>query len=494
MASHQSESAKTLGSLPGELLIMICENLCPHCNGLPLTGMRTQAERKAVIGLKGFSETSRRFRQFAQPVLFHRINTRFPTYNFLKVLYSRKDLAEGVKEFHCSGRESARGVLKNIHDEFRLLQRSSMGLDLCLCLDPDYRRASTDHLEGMNYLVKLAIILLPNVETLSLAVEDVPYTWYLSPCNFLVNFFALRNHTSPLAKLHTICLEGQAARHDDADAIWKANVGTRREQATYMMPDGSSFFVLPMVQDDTDAVGPSFGHLKSLKLLDCVLPDTGHFFMAWSHLRRVANCCLDLEEFVYRPFRPKADGSVMFFHTPKAILRALLPVKGTLKCLDLDMCDPGFGENQLTSTDAQIDEDDLLPFDHLTTLRLDETSFCRHWFPPQDHGFTHDNRTCLTRLLGGKVKFLSVVLVDLNCVGRDIIYLADLVKEGWFPALEGLQMVYDPCADRGNEHRRIDEAFASTRIQVSWTAHQEYSDEVRECRRARGAYRSRSPS
>ncbi|KAF4981758.1 hypothetical protein FZEAL_2480 [Fusarium zealandicum] len=114
---------------------------------------------------------------------------------------------------------------------------------------------------------------------------------------------------------------------------------------------------------------------------------------ALQHMVKLVSNSESVKFCVHHPFSGMLEASNT---SPVDYLTALGSRKGTLECLDLDLIEGWlknmwFINGEGIHHERQINGTELAEFSQLQTLRLEETSFCRHWFADGIPDFRRDD-------------------------------------------------------------------------------------------------------
>ncbi|KAL6786754.1 hypothetical protein J3E68DRAFT_445883 [Trichoderma sp. SZMC 28012] len=149
----------SLVTMPDEILVKICENMCRHCSGIDNWESKEGA-------LKRFSLTCRRLRDIAQPILYHQSapGNMIP---FMRTIIERPDLAAQVRNFftyEADDPELFDTDIEIFRAEAQRLNHGNRNKWTRAMLDNKYRYQQR--------LFELALALLPNVKKITLIVPS----------------------------------------------------------------------------------------------------------------------------------------------------------------------------------------------------------------------------------------------------------------------------------------------------------------------------------
>ncbi|CAM1510914.1 Fc.00g084270.m01.CDS01 [Cosmosporella sp. VM-42] len=433
----------SFATLPNELIHLFCEKLCPRCSGLPFENDETDEESGQASGLKALCVVSRDIRDIAQPHLFHRPRKFTRLIPFIEVLVDRPDLAANVKEYRCCGDSSILAWKGDTNvDYFKAVARSrQLDIDGDPEFDDLYR---VDEVVLVRFLNELAIALLPGLEVLLATLNYDGFVRYPTRNRYLARRFKRIGPDRGLVGLRTIDLVPGDVDIDTGFSLSTPGVtvllGASPDLTSLRLSGLTSFY--NSRTDDSPLnladIAPALQGLRSLEISRGAIDDDRD--KEYTYLRDIMTLCPSLNHFRYHAASTYIGERIN--HIPAArFLKTLEPQKRTLEHLDLDLCDAITRAGYLSAESCQIGPSKLKQFTVLKTLKLDEGSFCRHWFPIDQDGFPEEKVSCLTQILGPSVESLVVNLADNGYAVPDIIHLGREVGEGKFPGLRSLQVI-----------------------------------------------------
>ncbi|UKZ81333.1 hypothetical protein TrVFT333_009105 [Trichoderma virens FT-333] len=148
-------------TMPDEILLMICEKFCSHCDAF----MREWDDENSK-SLLSLVQTCRHLRGIAQPVQYHDVRFRDPL-PFLRALLQRPDLAAQVRRFN-----NVEVIIPELSEkDVKSLEEAALRLPINefeLWLEA----IMESNIDSYQRLLELTLALLPNAETL---VLEGPY-------------------------------------------------------------------------------------------------------------------------------------------------------------------------------------------------------------------------------------------------------------------------------------------------------------------------------
>lgn len=219
----------------------------------------------------------------------------------------------------------------------------------------------------------------------------------------------------------------------------------------------------------------SLTDVRTLELINCGIQDddvSSDSTDEFNWLHDIINNCRSLERFVFGDFI--TDEYVTQRIVPARVLDALSCKVKTLRELDLEM------EKRCSAT-RRLDEhvcrsDQLIRFEQLEMLRIHGDAYCLCGTENEDGDVEH---SCLTKLLPPSVRLLGLYM-KWSGSWEDVFQLADYVREGHFPKLEQLEVIFkdlDLIRNPDEEwHKAIEvvDAFRDTDIHISVKAANSY--------------------
>ncbi|PWI75672.1 hypothetical protein PCL_06330 [Purpureocillium lilacinum] len=523
-----SSNGRFTASLPGllvELQLMICAQLCCHCQGVvPDNTSEHIANRNALIAL---SATSRQMRAVAQPFIYHYVpgslsGRHLRLWPFIRTIRSRPDLAASVRWL---GGNTKQEFVDS--DGFR--QCMGIDHDPQLHLDEDSNfNAITEYAEEISsmeivdpwlldkFVMGVILSMLARLEMLefSISLDFSDRKSFYRGCWLLDSRFSRLGKTLRLGSLRALKV--------NVEKYWLAmpcisallRGAPNLEQLLFKSCQG--FWQGSFSDHDTAALKPYnplgirvqvpiMGNLRSLAFDEAALRDDDEW-SDFEFLKGMIEQCPRLEQFQFKALRPVPDHNL----TDEApdighhrLVSAALPARETLKVLDLNI---GSCWNRYTG--AYLDEDGqvveaytppdigpiLAQFSRLEVLKLDEAAFCRHQNPngnDYDSGDDSDSDssdsdseldpgdpdksnepekpTCIADILPLTVKRLHVRLVRGSRAWEDAAYLATAVANGEFPALSAVRVDAQPLRQAPKlDFEKWDSIGANTDKTIKW--------------------------
>ncbi|EHK17148.1 uncharacterized protein TRIVIDRAFT_226991 [Trichoderma virens Gv29-8] len=147
-------------TLPDEILIMICGNMCRHCTHP--SKMSGSSWKYCESTLSSLSQTCRRLRDIAQPVLHHTV-TPWNMIPFVRTIIARPDLASQVRQLNTNEVNESEPFQRDI----KICQAEARRLNI-RDRNELARTLLDNRITYYHLLLELALALLPNVTKLSL--------------------------------------------------------------------------------------------------------------------------------------------------------------------------------------------------------------------------------------------------------------------------------------------------------------------------------------
>ncbi|KAF3072721.1 hypothetical protein CFAM422_004795 [Trichoderma lentiforme] len=381
----------SLITLPDEILLMICEELCYHCSGVH----PPSNEKKSNTGLCSLIRTCRRLLDIAQPFLYHRVEIR-KILLFLRTIIARQDLAIHVLSFNYSEKYP----LEVSAEDLEMLQAELRRLNIGKC-DEWVQEMNMCELDIDEQLLKLTLSHLPNVRKLSTSAPfcgtRTPLKDSLNKALVMDSIKVLRLIPLDIADLSDMGRLIVMTPHAESLMIYSCGLVTRR---------------IPMAR------------IRSIILFDSLIDATS--------LWRLIDSCPELEHFEYYA-KCCEEGSYGYSvpFTWGQAQRALCSRRNTLKRLNL-----------VFSKDYPLYLHEMEPEDYLGSLRdLDKLEAL--WVQTTSFGTDEDDATVpiFPADVDDLVKMLPESLTCLGFCGSHnnwdgIEILAEAIDEGHFPRLE----------------------------------------------------------
>ncbi|QYT00486.1 hypothetical protein H0G86_007567 [Trichoderma simmonsii] len=380
----------SLITLPDEILLMICEELCYHCSGVH----PPSSEKKSNTGLCSLIRTCRRLLDIAQPFLYHRVEIR-KILLFLRTIIARQDLAVHVLSFNYS----ENFPLEVSAEDLEMLQAELQRLNIGKCVEWVWEMNMHES-DIDEQLLKLTLRRLPNVRKLSMSGL---FLGTKSPLKDSLNKGFVIESMKVLRLIPC----------DNGD------LGNMRRLLA-MTPHAESMMVY--------FLGCVTRHLPLARIRSLILRES---LIDATSLRRLIDSCPELEHFEYyvKPYEEGSYGYLVPFTWGQA-QRKLCSRRNTLKRLNLV-----FGK------DYPLYLREMEP-DYLGSLRdLDKLEAL--WVQTTSFGTDEDDATVpiFPEDIDHLVKMLPESLTCLGFCGSHnnwdgIEILAEAIEEGHFPRLE----------------------------------------------------------
>lgn len=389
----------TLTTLPTEIIRAICATMCRHCctTGLVWSDSVLYGHRKS--DLKRLSETCRRLRDIAQPVLFHNINPK-DLLPLLRTIIERPDLAVHIRGF--SNHDSKTSLPSN--DDVERLEAAA-------------RRLGIDRGEGW----------LKEIQIDEVARYTWPLDFILSHIPYIVAMYLVLPNISEEKELgnliegkvvmpHVRCLYVTDGDHEDG----MVNLGDMCALLA-MMPNIQKLDVYHC-EGATQHIP-----LAELRSLSITTANIGV-----SSLRRIVESCPKLESFEY-------EGSTRerYIETDELEItwgeaqRILHQRRTTLKHLNFE-----FGIDYLDLREEPMMLEDhpgsFRDFDKLETLFVRTTSLGAQWSFEETPTFPATVQD-LVDMLPESLTLLA--FCGRHCRWRGLEKLAQAIRDGHFPKL-----------------------------------------------------------
>ncbi|KAL6694578.1 hypothetical protein J3F84DRAFT_400303 [Trichoderma pleuroticola] len=328
----------SLVTMPDEILMMICEDLCPHCLAVTTEAWDWRSSKSAFRSL---IQTCRRLRDVAQLVQYHEV---FPMdfRPLLRTIVARPDLAAQVRCFYTIDMRSS----EFLAEDMEILRAEARHHNISKC--DEWLQTIKDHeYDSQLRLLELILARLPKVETLYIQ-EPGSYRTKLN-----VSLRALA--AIPSIRNLELCI------HENTD------LGRMRDFLS----------MLPRLEKLTVELCGKISHRLPLsELRSVVLCES---YISVSSLQNLVSSCPKLEHFEYYAGdltlsvydESQIDFSSFTWGQAQRILHVQ---RETLKALNFE-----FGPDYLTIPHEPLGKDDYLhsfhDFDKLETLWVRTTSF-----------------------------------------------------------------------------------------------------------------------
>lgn len=459
-----------LSSFPREILSMICENLCSHCT----SNTRDSKELdwgnvpKALLAL---SQTCRVLREIAQPITYH-VLAYVPYYSyfpkFIRTLDERPDLAAQIRwlrqhTYECGGWnydkaediELVKGVAKRLG-----MQREN---------DEDFESADEEDTSLGKFCIELLIALAPNLEALQVYVEnDGNYEgtkyYYTAERRRQVGLKAASLHRLKRLEFLTDDDWGVSANVPGVPVL--LSLAPNLEHLSLYGCKGLSH----EWDEEDEETGTIFrdGAGSSLRVVEfkgSALEGDGD---TDSLISDIVSHAPHLERFSYQSQAAYLGEHIDVHFSARDFLGCLRPTKNSLKFLNIDLTEHSLHGRSGETVVPQV----LQGFTALETVKLDDTSFCRHRGNPEVPS------TCLTDTLPANLKTLVLRLYEGAHAWADLERLA--VESGKFPKLRRVQIenilrMHSDVAEnvfprQADEHCSVlYESFAEKSIDFAWS-------------------------
>ncbi|KAF4984911.1 hypothetical protein FDECE_16986 [Fusarium decemcellulare] len=479
-SSIEGDSLGLIGSLPLEILGAIFSYLCHHCRRESFSKTGESVQRTDIEALKVLTQTNRRFRSVALPILLHSPSPLIPCSYIIHVLNHQPDLTQCVKALHLpfSGtpNEGLRPLLEEVAQK--------------LAIDLGFVKVPWDRQEDVE--TDLLIALCPNVEQLKIPVTDsegdrpkstfsvlrrhfsnlgddpaFPKLRYLEIDTSKCKSFSITGTELPLflhecPALETLVLQGpEGQRMPDLDRSF--NLQSCRpalESLTTLELKGWSFFG---GDPDTFTFGNMIQFTPNLKNFTFSTAEGGKW----------------------------GDSEVERYHMPPTrFIETLKPLQGTLQQLRLEFKQKVSARDYQSPALMVLSPQQLGALSNLRVLELDTPCYCRHIFNSSKVGPSYDQRTCLAELLPVTVTDLTIILKrgGYDEPLYDIFHLGKRAVAGDFPRLQRVQVdapvhYLMPCSDswddywdneqldeiartQSRDEKELQEAFQGSRVET----------------------------
>ncbi|CAH0051982.1 unnamed protein product [Clonostachys solani] len=430
MTGNEGNSSRSggLSNFPREILSMICENLCSHCTSI------TQDAKDLDWGsvpsaLLALSKTCRVLREIAQPITYH-VLAIIPYHahftRLIRTLDERPDLAAQMRwlrqhTYECGGWnydeaeeiELVKGVAKRLG-----MQRES---------DEDFESADEEDTSLNKFCIELLIALAPNLEALQVYVEndgnyEGTHYYYTAERRRQIGREAASLHRLKRLEFLTEDDWGVSANVPGIPVL--LSLAPNLEHLSLYRCKGLSHETDGEDEESgtifRDGAGSS---LRVVEFKSSALESNGD---TDSLIRDIVSHAPHLERFSYQSQSAYLGEHIDVHFTAHEFLRCLEPTKNSLKFLNIDLTEHSLHNGGPETVVPHV----LQSFTALETVKLDDTSFCRHnpEVPP----------TCLTDTLPVNLGTLVVRLYEATHAWADLERLA--IESGKFPKLRRVQV------------------------------------------------------
>ena len=420
-----------LSSLPTEILSVIFEKFCRHCQDQTtcvqsnIDYVLSDADRRALYNL---CLTCRAFHDIARPVMLHRpyLAQREWLSSFVKFIRKRPDMAIHVKQI-C-------GEIIFDHDlqreDFLFLEDTAAMLQL---RDPNHPPFAS---MAMRYAMEILIASLPRIECLVLRRQylmlyDTVGKYFLNSCSILEKD---DSGSVALPFLRMLTLQMYPDMEDVNGLPGSSMILKNAPNLEHLVVWHAGGFQPSDMVYTRKEWQPE---LKKLKVLDLRASQ----LKLYEEPDKNWLCNLIDHSDSLNMFRYWNDDWQRFENSPTflsahQVLDLLIQTRCHLSLTHLDL-------NCFTDPSRQSKEDQkrhlgklISQFPNLKTLKLDEQSFCQHWLPVEQKEST--GISCITSILPGTVHSLVLrAMLDGKCLD-DLLDLSDQIKDGNFPHLRRL--------------------------------------------------------
>ncbi|KAG8675896.1 hypothetical protein FPOAC2_01978 [Fusarium poae] len=440
MENPEKSQFNLINNLPTELLKYVFSRFCFHCHSPQSINdpevNRTYAHelRLGSANLLALSQTSKRCRRIAMPILFHQVGSDITLRYMLQVLDRDRDLAPNIKILHLPYymTDECRSVLYKTASSF-----AGMSMSYRLALEDPYD-------VQINTLLGLA----SNLQALTIRFSGEGIN-----LDFFEKTLTQRGFKARFADLRYLELEAD-------DFVTFSAAGSGLSFLLQQSPQLETLVLRGIEQAESPSYGPEFEDPKS----NMALPNLKELqIRGWSFrescndrhpLLKLFHRAKNLTSFKYvidkGPGSYSEERPQVHHVAPKYLLRYLNSEK--LQYLHLDFKLNSTGPHILGLTtyfdlrdpprfeSTIITREQLGRFTNLTSLTLDPLCFCRHVSEGtlDRQKFDHQ-KTCLTDLLTPSIRDLTLLLKgdDMRWIcWDDILYLGHKAREGALPELQ----------------------------------------------------------
>ncbi|CAG9988234.1 unnamed protein product [Clonostachys byssicola] len=472
MADNKGNSSGSggLSKFPREILSMICENLCSHCTSKPQDG-KDLDWGNLPSALLALSKTCRVLREIAQPITYH-VVASVPNYaqfpKFIRTLDERPDLAAQIR-WLCQHTYECGGWDYDNAEEVELVKGVAKRLGMQREDDVDFESADEEDTSLGKFCIELLIALAPNLEALQVYMEnDGNYEgtkyYYTAERRRQIGLEAASLHR--LKRLEIVT---------DDDWGVSANVpGIPVLLSLAPNLEHLSLYRCKGLSDEWDGEDEESriifrnGAISSLRVVEFKGSALEGDADTDSLISGIVSRAPQLERFSYQSQAAYLGEHIDVHFSARDFLRCLRRTKNSLKFLNIDLT-----EHSLHSDSGETIESHVLQsFTALETVKLDDTSFCRHRGNPEVPS------TCLTDTLPTNLKTLVLRLYEGSQAWADLERLAAESRK--FPNLRRVQIenilrMHSDVAEnvfprQADEHcNALLDAFAEKSIDFAWS-------------------------
>ncbi|KAJ3524658.1 hypothetical protein NM208_g11973 [Fusarium decemcellulare] len=449
---HSSLECDSLGrieSLPLEILGAIFSYLCHHCRQESFSKTGESVQRSDIEALKALSQTNKRFRSVALPIILHSPSPLISCSYIIHVLNQQPGLTQCVKALNLplsgtSNRE-LRLLLGNVAQE--------------LAIDLSSTNVSWDRQEDVE--TDLLIALCPNVEQLKIPVTDSEGDGPKSTFSVLRRHFSNLGDDPAFPKLRYLEIDTSKCRSFSITGAELPLFLHECPALETLVLQGPKWQRIPDLDRrfNLQSCRPALENLTTVELKEWSFfggdPDT---FTLGDMIQMTPN----LKSFTITTAEGRKWGTseVERYHMPPTrFIEILKPLHGTLQQLRLEF------KQKVSARDYQypslmiLSPQQLGAFPNLRVLELDIPCYCRHIFDSSKVGSSYDQRTCLAGLLPVTITHLTIILKQggYDEPLYDIFHLGKRAVAGDFPRLQRVQVdapvrYLMPCSDSWDDY------------------------------------------
>ncbi|KAJ4253409.1 hypothetical protein NW762_010567 [Fusarium torreyae] len=412
-------------------------------------------DKADVHALKALTQTSRRCRSVAMPILFHSPSRCLsPTY-FLGIVEHEPDLAHFTKVLTLPLLGSSTSINRPI------LTRLAKGLSLEMSSSADL----SDYQESVE--IGLMLAFCSNLERLTLRITDSQGKSEKTSFEFLQHILKLQlipglsnlRHldidTSKCKRFSIAGTELSLFLHESPVLESLVLRGTNGQR----VPDDDYEF-------DIRRFAPALQNLKTLQILEWSFHGGTSDSVA---LGKILSLAQNLRSFTFivddegiwsDDGVPWGGVDVRLFHIPPSrFIEFLKPVQSTLQHLSLNFGNKIYAGAYQSPDLMLLSPQQMESFASLESLSLDLKCYCRHLFGCKKVGPKFEEKTCLTELLPPTLRSLTVFFAGGGwgeCL-PDVLYLGDRVVAGDFQNLQRVTIKAPvhyqmPCSDGWDDY------------------------------------------
>ena len=407
----------SLRTLPVEILVSICEFMCPHCVETIYMGDQTSLARLCLA--------SRLFRDIAQPVLFHFYGGSHGLlrHRILQAVSQRPNLAASMRILNLTEDRSNNRTMMLKNEDAQFFEDLAAHLEFNI--EPGWTRLSSSLYEGneQDYLecieettADMLITCLPNLEQLALQWDQ-----YRSLAS--LTYVLQQGQWDGLPFLKYLQLD-----HWDTEGCFNASTVRGLLRATPNI-ETLSMQMCSFYEPNANAEGssverfPILRKLKRIELSQCSISPSG-----LATLESFLASCPTMEQFDF-----VAGLGETRWAMPRDVIRTLLTCSTTLRGLSLDY--RGIGPDVLMRSQIKT----LRGFSCLENISVDMDLFCTYYacdFDRFHEARPHDD-DCLRKLLPQSIKTVQLLSNEIRgpCE-QDMYQLGYECLKGGFPHLK----------------------------------------------------------